>query len=266
MRSKKNRKNQIGKGSKKNNITNNNIIIDNQLKPTKSSFIPKYKIKKKRGNDILILRLNKGMTIINNYGCMSWMDNDIDIETSSRGGIISGLIRTMFTKTSMFLTRYTGTRNNNKICNTSFLPGQILPIILLPGKEIIISQNSLICFTDNLEIDGEFKLKGIMVSEGLRQTKFKNKSSENGLVWLNSYSGYQRKKIMKGESLLVDNGLFLTSYSDIDYTLEKLGSIKNSILSGEGFIMDFKGPCEILIQNKNYDSLVKYIASHVPTK
>jgi uncharacterized protein (TIGR00266 family) len=259
MYTKKKLKVQIGKGSNKNKLSNS-IIIDKQSNPVKSSFIPEYKIQKKYGNDIVILTLKKGLTIVNNYGCMSWMDNDIHIETSSRGGIFNGLVRSIFTSTSMFLTRYTGKKNGNKICNSSFFPGQIIPVVIEPGKKLIISPDSLICFTDNLDIDGKFKIKGIMVSEGVRQTQINNKSSESGMVWLNSYAGYQKKVLDKGKSIIVDNGLFLASYSDIDFTLQKMGSVKNSILSGEGFVMNFTGPCELLIQNKNYNSLVQYIA------
>ena len=44
-----------------------------------------------------------------------------------------------------------------------------------------------------------------------------------------------------------------------------MGSIKSSILSEED-VMHFKSPCEILIKNKNNDSLEQYIASHVTAK
>ena len=88
MCSKKIKRVQVGKCS------NNNSV--------KSSFIPKYEINSNKGDDSLILTLKKNMAIINNYGCMSWMDNDINIETSSRGGIFKGLIiRSIFTSASM---------------------------------------------------------------------------------------------------------------------------------------------------------------------
>lgn len=261
MRSKKIKRVQVGKGSNKNNVMNK-LLIDNVNNQVKGSFIPKYKINSNKGDDTLTLKLKKNMTIINNYGCMSWMDNDINVETSSRGGIFKGLIRSLFTSASMFMTRYTGVRDGNKLCNSSFLPGQIVPIIIKPKNEIIISPDSLICFTDNLDIDGQFKIKAFMVSEGVRQTKITNNSNEIGMVWLNSYGGYLKKTLNKGESIMLDNGLFLASYSDVDFTLKKMGSLKSSILSGEGFVMKFTGPCELLIQNKNYYSLVHHILSH----
>ena len=71
-----------------------------------------------------------------------------------------------------------------------FYLDKFVPIIIKPYNEVIISPDSLICFTDNLDIDGQFKIKSIIVSEGVRKTKLTNNSNEIGMVWLNSYGGY----------------------------------------------------------------------------
>lgn len=241
------------------------LELDDKNKPVKSYFIPDYKINSNSGEDTLILKLKKGQTIINNHGAMAWMDNDIHVETTSRGGILKGMFRSAFTSVSMFMTRYTGVRDGNKICNSSFLPGMVLPIVLRPGKNIVISPDSLICFTDNLKLDSVSKIGGLMVTEGMRKTRFTNESNTPGMVWLNSYGGCSKKILKKGDELLVDNGLFLASDGNVDYSLKKIGNIKSSLLSGEGFTMKFRGPCYLLLQKRDHYSLIKHINSFVKT-
>ena len=261
---------QIGRGkttkSKKKPLLLYDLEVDNQNKTVKSSFIPEYKINSNSGEDTLILKLKKGQTIINNHGAMGWMDNDIHVETTSRGGILRGMIRSALTSVSMFMTRYTGVRDGNKICNSSFLPGMILPIVLRPGKQIVISPDSLICFTDNLKLDSISKISGLMVTEGMRKTRFTNGSDTPGMVWLNSYGGCSKKILKQNDELIVDNGLFLASDANIDYSLKKVGNIKSSLLSGEGFVMKFKGPCQLLLQKRDHYSLIKHINSFVQKK
>jgi uncharacterized protein (TIGR00266 family) len=260
----KKRNMQRGRGkSKKNNTVGSVEKLNINVSNATNKYIPKFEIKGNKGDDVVILYLKDGQTIINNHGCMSWMDNDINVQTTSRGGILKGMFRSVFTSVSMFMSRYTGVRNNNTICNSSFLPGEIVPVLLKPGQQIIISPDSLICFTDNLLIDSKSQIKGLMVTEGLRKTRFTNNSEYDGMVWLNSYGGSLKKTLNEGESLMVDNGLFLASYSNVDFSLKKVGGIKSSILSGEGFTMKFTGPCDLLLQNKNHYALVKHINNFV---
>ena len=190
------------------------------------------------------------------------MDSHMNTETNTQGGILKGIFREVFTDTSMFMTKYTGTQKKNELVCGSFLPGDIYPLIINPGKKFLISHHSLICYTPNLILETKSRLKGIFVGEGLFQTEIINTSSKKGIVWLASYGGYMEKILKENESFKLDNGLFLCAESDTDYSISKLGDFTTKVpwLSGEGLLMKFKGPCKIITTGRNLHTLERFIA------
>ena len=104
-----------------------------------SKFIPAFKIVDKGGNASARINLRKGQTIILNHGALSYLDTHIDTKTQSQGGIFSGLLRSMLTTQSMFMTHFTGTQANNNLVCASFLPGGMVPVLLKPGDKMVVS-------------------------------------------------------------------------------------------------------------------------------
>ena len=103
---------------------------------TSDKYIPKYKIINKPAFASVIFDLKKDQSIIVNAGMMMFMDSHLNTTTNTQGGIVKGLIRNLLTDASMFMTTYTGTKNNNEISCGSFLPGDLLPLTIEPGKNI----------------------------------------------------------------------------------------------------------------------------------
>ena len=188
----------------------------------RNKFIPDYEITDNKAFESIIFKLKKDQTIINNHGCMSYMDADVITKTSSRGGILKGLFRSALTSASMFMTRYTGSRNNNILCNASFFSGEILPVIVKPGMKVMVSPHSLICFTDNLDINSKRRLRGMFASEGIYQSEFVNSSDEDGMVWLTAYGGYKKLSLKNDESIKLDKHIknTLDEYN-VDYNTIK---------------------------------------------
>lgn len=198
---------------------------------------------------------------------MSYVDSDVKVNTSSRGGIIKGMFRSALTSEAMFLTTYTGTSNSGQILKcSSIFPGHILDMQLKPNERLMISPKCLLCFTDNLVTNSKRRLRGIFMSEGIYQTEIINNSNKPGMVWLSSYGGVEKLLLKSNERLKVDNGLFLCASTDVKYDITKLGGIKSTILSGEGIVMEFTGPCTLYVQGNSIDNLLNYITEHVSKK
>jgi uncharacterized protein (TIGR00266 family) len=240
------------------------LYVDDKNKPNRNKFIPDYQITDNKAFESIIFKLKKDQAIINNRGCMSYMDADIITKTTSRGGIFKGLFRSALTSASMFMTRYTGARNENILCNASFFSGEILSVIVKPGMKIMVSPHSLICFTDNLDINSKRRVRGIFVSEGIYQSEFVNSTDEDGMVWITAYGGYKKLVLKEDESIKLDNGLFLCSNTETKYDISMVGNLKTTMFSGEGLSMLFKGPCEIYMHSRNFNALVKYIIARCP--
>ncbi|MDZ7834434.1 MAG: AIM24 family protein [Alkalibacterium sp.] len=76
---------------------------------------------------VLKCMLDRGETIVTSSGNMSWMTPGLELETSSRGGLLKGFARAV-TGEGMFQNRYTATQNLQEIAFASSLPGEIVHI------------------------------------------------------------------------------------------------------------------------------------------
>ena len=233
-------------------------------KSSSGDYIPKYNITHQSGFGHVKFDLKKGDSIVTNRGVMSYVDSDVHVKTSSRGGIMKGMFRKMLTSEGMFLTTYTGTGYSGQVLKCSaILPGHILDMDVNPGVRLMISPKCLLCFSDNLMTNSKRRLRGIFMSEGIYQTEIINNSNKKGMVWLSSYGGVEKLTLKSGEKLKVDNGLFLCASTDVKYDITKLGGIKSTVLSGEGIVMEFTGPCTLYVQGNSVDNLLEYVTEHV---
>lgn len=232
--------------------------------------IPAYKIFHTPSNAELVLNLQENQTVYANGGLMVWMNGTIKVKTET-GGIMAGLKRSLFTNNSLFLTSYTGTSNDgksNKICFSSELPGDIIEIKIKPGEKKIIDSGSIVVCTPNIKFDTQFRLSGLFMSGNafLAELSVPDNSTNYGIAWLSSFGSIDKLDIKENEEYVVDNNHFLECDSTVKYTIKTLGGIKSSLLSGEGFLMNFKGPCQVLVQNKNFKNMVHKIMQAIPKK
>lgn len=226
--------------------------------------IPASKIYNTHGNAQVVLNLEPGQTIYTNGSTMIWMDANINVKTKT-GGIFGGLKRA-FAGDSMFLTYYTGVSpNGNKICLASHLPGDMTKIVIKPGSKKVIASNSVVCCTENIKFDTKFSARGIFSGDAfLSSVSVPEDSPKPGVVWLGAFGSINIIEVKNGEKYTVDNYHFLASDSKVNYTLGKLGGFKSAILSGEGIVMNFTGPCKIMIQNRKLMNFAYYLSAYIP--
>ena len=97
------------------------------------------------------------------------------------------------------------------------------------------------------------------MSEGFGQIQMINNSNVNAMVWIAAYGGFTKIELKEGEEKNIDNGYFLESDSSIDYKVTSSGSLKTTILGGEGLLMKYKGPAKFYIKSRNLDAFEAFI-------
>jgi uncharacterized protein (TIGR00266 family) len=225
-----------------------------------NTIIPEYKILDGPAFAKVNFKLDKGDTIYANAGAMSYMDKSVAIKTETRG-FFKGLVRGLFTSQSMFLTGYTGTKSNTQISFASHLSGDIMPMIIKPGEKYTLSSRSVICMTKNIKLNTITKWRGMFAGENVFLTEAEVDVDSNtfGMIWIASYGGSEKLDIKSGQIMSIDNGMFLASPSYVNYTLGTVGGVKSFFFSGEGFVMDFTGPCSVYVQGRNYNEFIRTI-------
>ena len=134
--------------------------------------------------------------------------------------------------------------------------GDIQVLKVEPGKGFIIQKSSYLANTNDIDLDVKWEgfTKGLF-GQGL----FMIRTYGRGDLFLNTFGAIDRHELGPGEELVVDN-FHLVAFSDsCDYEVRKFGGWKETILSGEGFVTNIRGPGEIYIQTKNLREFVDWI-------
>lgn len=85
------------------------------------------------------------------------------------------------------------------------------------------------------------------------------KTSGSGALYLNAFGAIDRHDLLPGESLTVDN-FHLVGFSDTcQYEVKRLGGLKEFVLSGEGLIVEIRGPGEVILQTKNLAEFAEWL-------
>jgi len=85
----------------------------------------------------------------------------------------------------------------------------------------------------------------------------------DGMAFVHSGGTLARRELQPGEVLKVDTGCMVGFTKDVDYDIEFIGGIKNSIFGGEGlFYATLRGPGVVYIQSLPFSRLAgKIIAA-----
>lgn len=218
------------------------------------------------GSSYLEINLSQGQKIHAASGSMLFLTGDISMPENKFDGF--GKI---FAGEHIVHQEYTGTGSKpGKVAFGLDFPNDIIRIPIQPGVKYRFSRYSYLASTTNVKVSWTTQWKGIFgigQSEGFVLPTVENVGNSIGYVWLCAYGTFEVKKILEGETIIVDNGLFLACDNRNQYDVVKVGrSLFASLINKEGFAMKFNGPCYIYLQSKNLDGFMNMIASQMPVR
>ena len=95
--------------------------------------------------------LEQNESIYTQSGGMSWMTDQIQMETNARGGLLKSFGR-MFSGESLFMATYTAKAPGQRITIASTFPGEIRCVEVRPGREMICQKDAFLCAQPNVEL------------------------------------------------------------------------------------------------------------------
>lgn len=204
-------------------------------------------------------KLNQGESVITENGGMSWMTNDMKMETTTNGGFMKGIGRA-FAGESIFMNKYTAENNNQEIVFSSSFPGQILEFNLQEGNSIIAQKRAFLCSESTVDMKITFNKKigaGLFGGEGFIMQKI----SGPGKVFLEIDGSAVVKDLAEGEILKVDNGYVAAMTEGVTMDITTVAGVKNILFGGEGlFLTTLKGPGRVWIQSMPIGQLSSILA------
>ena len=205
------------------------------------------------------IELDPDETVIAEPGGFLMMDEDIEMKTifGDGGGQDKGLMGKLFgagkrllTGEKLFMTAFThrGT-GKAKVSFASPYPGKIIPIDLMQyGNKVICQKDAFLCAAKGATVGIEFSKKmgrGFFGGEGFIMQKIEG----DGMAFLHAGGYIVEKHLAPREHLRVDTGCLVGFTEEVDYDIEFVGGIKNSIFGGEGlFFASLVGPGKVWVQ------------------
>jgi uncharacterized protein (TIGR00266 family) len=126
--------------------------------------------------------------------------------------------------------------------------GDILPLHLAGDSGFFLTRGSYLANVGQTEVNVKYGgLKGVMSQKGL----FLMHATGTGHVFCQSYGAIQHRHLGPDEMVIIDNR-FVVAFSDsIKYRLIKATkSIKDSLMSGEGLVNQYRGPGDVYFQTR----------------
>lgn len=221
------------------------------------------------------IELDPQEVVIAEAGSFMMMDNNIQMQTifgdgsEQQSGIFGKLLsagKRVLTGESLFMTAFINQNYGKaKVSFASPYPGKILPIDLTQfNGKFICQKDAFLCAAKGVAVGIEFSRKlgrGLFGGEGFIMQKIEG----DGMAFVHSGGTMAKKELAPGEILKVDTGCIIGFTQDIDYDIEFIGGIRNSIFGGEGlFYATLRGPGTVYIQSLPFSRLADRIIASAP--
>lgn len=212
----------------------------------------------------VICNLEDNETMITEKGAMSWMSPNMQMETTSNGGI-GKMFGRAFSGESMFQNRYTARGGNGMIAFASSFPGSIRAFSIGPGQEIIAQKSAFLASTAGVELSIFFQKRvasGLFGGEGFIMQRL----SGNGIVFL-EFDGYIKEyELAQGQQIIIDTGYLAAMTPSCAVEIQTVPGVKNILFGGEGlFNTVVTGPGRIWLQSMPVAQLAGAIRPFIPT-
>lgn len=235
-------------------------VSKNNNKRRRRYIIMKYSV---QGESLPVLKvlLEQGESIQCESGAMSWMDDEIEMQTSAGG--IGKMFGRMLTNEHAFTNTYYANRAG-EIAFSSKFPGSIRAVEITPENGIIVQKGSFLAsFGDiNSEVFIHQKLgRGLFGGEGFLMRKFTGR----GIVFLEIDGSAHEYDIPAGDCKIIDTGYVACMSESCRMEVKTIKGVANVLFGGEGlFNTVVYGPGRVTLQSMPIASTAMQLYQYMP--
>jgi uncharacterized protein (TIGR00266 family) len=223
------------------------------------------------------VELDPNETAVAEAGSFMMMEDGVQMETifgdgsAPQGGLLGKLFsagKRLLVGESLFMTAYTNiSHGKKKVSFASPYPGKIIALDLMRlGGKIICQKDAFLCAAKGVAIGIEFQRKlgtGLFGGEGFIMEKVEG----DGLAFVHAGGHVTQKQLQPGEVIKIDTGCIVAFTQGVDYDIQFIGGIKNTLFGGEGvFFASLRGPGTVWIQTLPISRLASRILSYGTVK
>ncbi|GAB4470289.1 MAG: TIGR00266 family protein [Anaerolineales bacterium] len=204
--------------------------------------------------------LDPGEGVQAEAGTMVYMEDGIQMQTTTGGGLLKGLKRVLTGESFFVTTFYNTDRKPRCVAFAAPYPGSVIAFDLDQfNGEVLCQKDSFLAAAQGTDIEVALTKRigaGLFGGEGFILQRLKG----DGLVFVHAGGTVIEKDLAAGESLRVDTGCIVAFASTVDYDIQFVGGFKNALFGGEGlFLARLTGPGKVYLQSLPFARLVDRI-------
>lgn len=223
------------------------------------------------------IELDPSETAVAESGSFMFMDDGIQMETIfgdgsvQQSGILGKLMsagKRILTGESLFMTAFTNVGQGKKrVSFASPYPGKIIALDLVEmGGRIICQKDAFLCAAKGVSVGIQFQRRlgtGLFGGEGFIMQKLEG----DGFAFMHAGGHVFQRTLAPGELLKIDTGCIVAYSQEIDFDIQFIGGIRNTIFGGEGmFFATLRGPGKVWLQTLPISRLASRILSYGTVK
>ena len=195
-------------------------------------------------------------------GAMMATSPGVTIASSTQGGMLKGLKRSLLGGESLFVTTFTAPGSGGWVDVAHHLAGDIVVAATTTEEPVSVTKGCWLASAAGVELDTKWGgFKNLFGGEG----GFLVHATGHGEVLLACYGAVDRVELQAGESITVDTGHVVAFDPTITSRVRKVtGGVVQTLKSGEGLVFDFTGPGWVMTQSRNPSALEAWIRSLMP--
>ncbi len=223
------------------------------------------------------IELDPQEAVVAESGSFMMMDAGLKMDTifgdgsNQEKGVLGKIFsagKRMLTGESLFMTAFLNiSQDKRKVSFASPYPGKIVPIDLseYQGK-FVCQKDAFLCAAKGVSVGIEFSKKlgrGLFGGEGFIMQKLEG----DGMAFVHAGGTLAKKELAMGETLKVDTGCIVGFTQNVNYDIEFVGGIKNTVFGGEGlFFATLQGPGTVYVQSLPFSRLAGRVLANLPRR
>ncbi|WP_336325310.1 TIGR00266 family protein [Halovenus sp. HT40] len=209
-----------------------------------------YQIRKDPSYAMVEVTLADGEQIETKPGVMMDRTGGIGNESDIGGdaGIAGTVGRMVSDERSLIDNTYYAQADDERVTLVPEHPGDIVALDMGERDELRVQSGSLLAWEPLVERSTEWNNRSNLFSSGELTVLG---LSGRGMTFLSSFGSMVKREVTPENSLVVDEDHLVAWTAGMDLSREKDGSLKSTVLGGEGLVTRFNGEGEVWLQTRN---------------
>ncbi len=219
----------------------------------------RYEVEHRPSYALGVINLEKGERLQAEAGAMVSMSDTVELESDVKGGLMSGLKRSVLGGESFFINTFTA-QDPGEVTVAPPLPGDVVGIDLT-GETVLVQSGSFLAASPDVDVDTSWGgSKTFFSREGL----FLLRCRGRGPLLVSSYGAIHTIDLAPGERYTVDTSHMVAFDESIRYEVKRVGNWKSTVVSGEGLVCKLTGPGRFYLQTRSPEGFLAWLIPKLP--